>query len=105
MTGRYGDEFALLRAVVGLRRARFVLLDVEYCYKHNGAIRSAVSRIGHRLIARGATKLGMFCKEEAIRYSEWYGIKSDKFIWLPSSTAVDPARFSATDGDYLFCFS
>jgi glycosyltransferase involved in cell wall biosynthesis len=102
VTGRYGEDFARLRGVLGVRTPPMILLDVEWRHKRIGGLTAVLSRISHRLVARGATKIGVFCEEEAKRYAEWYGISPNKFVWIPYCTEVDPADYSCEDGGYVF---
>ena len=102
VTGRYGEEFSIFRGLLGLRHPPFILLDFEWRHKHRSTFRRLASKLIHRLIARGATKLGVFCKEEAVRYSEWYGIVPEKFVWVPYCTGIEPTDFPASDNGYIF---
>jgi glycosyltransferase involved in cell wall biosynthesis len=102
VTGRCGQMYAALRGLLPGRRKPHVLLGVEWLHRHRRWWRRLVSVLDHRLIARGAWKIQVFCASEAEDYAKYYGIDPDKFIWIPYCTDADDRRYPASEGDYLF---
>lgn len=102
VTGRCGQVYAALRGLLPWRGKPHVLLGVEWLHRHRRWWRRLVSVCDHRLIARGAWKIQVFCESEAADYAAYYGIDPDKFVWIPYCTEVDDRRYPAAEGDYLF---
>jgi glycosyltransferase involved in cell wall biosynthesis len=102
ITGRCGQMYAALRGLWPWRGKPHVLLGVEWLHRHRRRWRRLVSVLDHRLIARGAWKIQVFCESEAADYAAYYGIDPHKFLWIPYCTEVDDFRYPVTDGDYLF---
>jgi glycosyltransferase involved in cell wall biosynthesis len=102
VTGRCGQMYAALRGLVPWRSKPHVLLGVEWLHRHRRWWRKLISVLDHRLIARGAWKIQVFCESEAEDYARYYGIDPNKFIWIPYCTDVDDWRYPASEGDYLF---
>jgi glycosyltransferase involved in cell wall biosynthesis len=102
VTGRCGQMYAALRGLLPGRRKPHVLLGVEWLYRHKRWWRKLVSVWDHRLIARGAWKIQVFCESEAADYAHYYGIDRNKFVWIPYCTDVDDRRYPTTEGNYVF---
>ncbi len=102
VTGRCGQLYAALRGMFPFGRKPHVLLGVEWLHRHRRFWRKAVSVIDHRLIARGAWKIQVFCRCEALDYAAYYGIDPHKFVWIPYCTNADDRRYPTDDGNYLF---
>jgi glycosyltransferase involved in cell wall biosynthesis len=102
VTGRCGQVYAALRGLLPWRGRPHVLLGVEWLHRHRKWWRRLVSVLDHRLIARGAWKIQVYCQSEAAEYAANYGIDPHKFVWIPYCPDADDARYPAADGDYLF---
>jgi glycosyltransferase involved in cell wall biosynthesis len=102
VTGRCGQMYAALRGFLPWRGQPHVLLGVEWLHRHRLWWRKLISVCDHRLIARGAWKIQVFCESEAADYSAYYGIDPGKFTWMPYCTDVNAGRYPTSDGGYLF---
>jgi glycosyltransferase involved in cell wall biosynthesis len=102
VTGRCGQMYAALRGLLPGRRKPHVLLGVEWLHRHQRWWRRLISVWDHRLIARGAWRIQVFCESEAAEYADCYGIDRDKFVWIPYCTDVDGRSYPATEDDYVF---
>jgi glycosyltransferase involved in cell wall biosynthesis len=102
VSGRSGQLYAAMRGLLPLGRRPHLLLDVEWLHRHGRRWRRWLSVLDHRLIARGAWKIQVFCEAEAATYAEYYGIDPKKFVWLPYCTDIKPGSYAVEDGDYLF---
>lgn len=102
VTGRYGEFFALLQGLFYKRRKPYLLLDVEWHYKHSNKIRRLISILVHKLIAAGAYKIQIFCEIEADNYSKHFGIDRSKFVWIPYCRDMDNLALEVKEGDYIF---
>jgi glycosyltransferase involved in cell wall biosynthesis len=102
VTGRCGQVYAALRGLLPGSCKPHVLLGVEWLHRHRRWWRRLISVWDHRLIARGAWKIQVFCESEAADYANYYGIDRNKFVWIPYCTDVDDRRYPADEGDYVF---
>lgn len=102
VTGRCGQMYAALRGLLPWRAKPHVLLGVEWLHRHRRWWRRLVSVWDHRLIARGAWKIQVYCESEAADYADYYGIDPNKFVWIPYCTDVDDYCFPAVEGNYVF---
>jgi glycosyltransferase involved in cell wall biosynthesis len=102
VTGRYGEGFAILQGLIPFGRKPHLLLDVEWPTPRTSGWRRLASRWYHRLVARGAWKIQVFCEAEADTYAEHVGIPRDRFVWVPYCTDQDGADYGVAEGDYLF---
>src|SRR5262245_2779436 len=102
ITGRYGELFAALQALLPFGRKPHLLLDVEWPYRRPQWWRRRVSTLLHRWIAQGAWKIQVFCKIEAENYAAHYGIDRSKFVWIPYCTDLDAAASPVAEKDYIF---
>jgi glycosyltransferase involved in cell wall biosynthesis len=102
VTGRCGQIYAALRGLLPWRGKPHVLLGVEWLHRHRQWWRRLISICDHRLIARGAWKIQVFCESEAEDYSTYYGIDPGKFTWIPFCSDVSDSCYPTSDGGYLF---
>jgi glycosyltransferase involved in cell wall biosynthesis len=102
VTGRCGQIYAALRGFLPGRCKPHVLLGVEWLHRHRRWWRKLISVWDHRLIARGAWKIQVFCESEAADYANYYGIDRNKFVWIPYCTDVDDRSYPTAEGDYVF---
>lgn len=103
ITGKYGEYFSLLQAYLPHKtRVKHLLMDVEWPFKvksmHNNKVRIAKQK----LIAKGATKIQVFCHAEAYNYSDFFGISIDKFVWIPYCSDILGSDFGFEENDYIF---
>jgi glycosyltransferase involved in cell wall biosynthesis len=94
--------YAALRGLLPGRRKPHLLLGVEWLHRHRRWWRKLISVWDHRLIARGAWKIQVFCESEAADYAAYYGIDRNKFVWIPYCTDVDDRSYFVSEGDYVF---
>jgi glycosyltransferase involved in cell wall biosynthesis len=67
-----------------------------------GRARKAINVMLQRLIARGASKIQVFCEAEAKFYSEYYGIREDKFVWIPYCPPIEETSLDIQEDEYIF---
>src|SRR5262249_49620193 len=72
VTGRCGQMYATLRGLLPWKGQPHVLLGVEWLHRHRRWWRKLISVWDHRLIARGAWKIQVFCESEAADYANYY---------------------------------
>jgi glycosyltransferase involved in cell wall biosynthesis len=101
VTGKFGEFFALLQSCFRNKKPH-LLLDIEWPYKHSNKIRGIISKLVHKLIARGTYKLQVFCEVEADNYSKYFGIDKSKFVWIPYCIDVDDSVLEAKEENYVF---
>ncbi len=105
IAGKYGELYSVARCLFPwLARKPLILLDIEWNVMHENRIRAAVSRIGHRMIARGTTLLRTFSELELERYAEYYAIPRHKFVFIPFCAGLPELTPLAGDtaGDAIF---
>jgi glycosyltransferase involved in cell wall biosynthesis len=102
ITGRYGEYFALFQGMVPFFRKRHILLDIEWHGSKKNRWLNSFKKIMNRSMARGAAKIGVFCKAEAKNYSCYYGIDENKFFWMPYCSELEEGQFPAAEEHYLF---
>jgi glycosyltransferase involved in cell wall biosynthesis len=102
VTGRCGELYAVTQALWPFARKPHLLLDVEWLHRHRRWWRRLLSVWDHRLIARGAWKVQVFCEAEIDAYAAYYGLDRNKLVWIPYCTDLDETSFDVADGDYLF---
>jgi glycosyltransferase involved in cell wall biosynthesis len=102
ITGRYGEWFAALQGLWPFGRKPHLLLDVEWPHRQTSAWRRWASSRFRRLLARGVSRIQVFCEIEAEHYADYFGIDRAKFVWIPYCLDLDADAPAATDGDYLF---
>lgn len=62
ITGRYGEYFALLQGLIPLFKKSHLLLDIEWYGNRKNKYLNSFKKVIHRIIARGAHKIGVFCE-------------------------------------------
>jgi glycosyltransferase involved in cell wall biosynthesis len=102
VTGRCGELYAVTQALWPFGRKPHLLLDVEWLHRHTRWWRRLLSVWDHRLIARGAWKVQVFCEAEVDAYASYYGLDRNKLVWIPYCTDLDETSLDVADGDYLF---
>lgn len=103
ITGRFGDFFTILQAILPFGRKPYLLLEPEWMSNHSPGLKKNISLILHKLIARGADKIQVICEAEADNYSQYYEIDRDKFVWIPYSTNETEQFMDVEEKDYIFC--
>jgi glycosyltransferase involved in cell wall biosynthesis len=101
VTGRYGDLFAIFQGLFPVGRRPFFLMDTEWPNRRTGWKRR-VSVMLHRLMARGATRIQVFCECEAAAYEAYFGIDRNVFAWIPYCTDDREHAFEVAEEPYLF---
>jgi glycosyltransferase involved in cell wall biosynthesis len=102
ITGMFGEYFALLQGLTNYRRKPHLLLDIEWREKRMSKLLTLAKRVMNQLIAKGSSKIGVFCEVEIENYSDYYGINKDKFIWFPFCTDVFGRKWDVEEKDYIF---
>lgn len=102
ITGRYGEYFALLQGLIPFFNKSHLLLDVEWYGNRKSKFLDSCKRHIHRLMAKGADKIGVFCEVERHNYSLWYGIDENKFVWIPYCSELDSDDYDVQENNYIF---
>lgn len=102
ITGIYGEYFALLQGLVKFHRKPHLLLDIEWYEKRRSRILTLIKKVMNRLIARGAYRIGVFAEVDIEKYSNYYGIDKNKFIWFPYTTNLGERQFDVKEENYIF---
>ena len=102
ITGRYGEYFALLQGLIPLFKKSHLLLDIEWYGNRKNKYLNSFKKVIHRIIARGAHKIGVFCEVEGHNYSSCYGIDKNKFVWIPYCTELERNNFDVHEDNYVF---
>lgn len=102
ITGRYGEYFALFQGIIPFFRKRLLLLDIEWYGDRSNQLINKIKIVMHKLMAKGADNIGVFCEAEKSNYAKWYGIEEEKFIWIPYCSDLDETRFDTSEDGYIF---
>lgn len=102
ITGRYGEYFAFLQGMFPVFKRPLILLDVEWHGTIRNKLVSSVKKWMHRVMARGALKIGVYCEAEAANYSAYYGISRNKFFWMPYCSELRKEDFSGGEDNFIF---
>jgi glycosyltransferase involved in cell wall biosynthesis len=102
ITGRFGDFFTILQALIPIGKKPYLLLEPEWMSNHSPGIKKSISLLLHKLISRGTAKIQVICEAEADNYSKYYGISRDKFVWIPYSTNETDEIVDIQEKDYIF---
>jgi glycosyltransferase involved in cell wall biosynthesis len=102
VTGRYGDLMALIQGFVPFGRKPLILLDVEWPSRRRPGIKKFISIALHRIIAKGASHIQVFCHSEIEEYSKYFGIDPAKFKWIPYCVDETDDEIPASEGSYIF---
>jgi glycosyltransferase involved in cell wall biosynthesis len=101
VTGRYGEYFALFQSLWPFGRKPLLLMDVEWYSTPSGG-RQRIGAWLHRMVARGASRIQVFCRIEARNYSDHFEIPRDKFVWIPYCGELHSEAESSVQGVYIF---
>jgi glycosyltransferase involved in cell wall biosynthesis len=86
-TGRYGEYFAIFQSLWPFGRRPLLLLDVEWYSEHSSTFNRMVNRWLHHHMAKGATRVQVFCRVEAANYSRKFDVPKERFVWIPLCTS------------------
>jgi glycosyltransferase involved in cell wall biosynthesis len=103
VTGRYGDIFAVFQGVFSYFKRPLILLDTEWPNRRKEGLLRKIGIVLHRLLARGSSKIQVFCQSEIQEYSKYYGIDESKFVWIPFCTdEFGPDWSENNEEEYIF---
>lgn len=93
--------FAMLQAILPFKRVPCILIDCIW-YESKNKIKQNIKKFFLKLLDAGVDKYVVWARREIKEYSKTFGIKSDKFIFIPYHTTLDNYKLDVNEGDYVF---
>lgn len=102
ITGRYGEYFAIMQSFFPKFKKPHILLDVEWYGESKSKVINKLRKIKQKCIINGAYRVSVFCEIESKKYSDYYNVSEEKFLWIPYCTDINKLDCSARELDYIF---
>ena len=93
--------FAAMQAILPLRKVPCILIDCIW-YKSNNRIKQKLKTLFMKIIDSGVNLYIVWARQEVESYSKAFGLRKEKFVFIPYHTTLDNYELVPCEGDYIF---